>query len=43
MRMRSSVITAMAPGGDVVGEIVEVFEGEVELLPGRLIVEVELD
>jgi hypothetical protein len=30
-------------GGEVVGEIVEVFEGEVELLPGRPSVDVELD
>jgi hypothetical protein len=30
-------------GGEVVGAIVEVFEGEVELLPGRLSVDVELN
>ena len=30
-------------GGEVVGEVVEVFEGEVELLPGRLGVDVELN
>ena len=29
--------------GEVAGEVVEVFEGEVELLPGRLSVDVELN